>query len=98
MLGIAIAGFGFAGHIWTPPRIGVGSVESSTPPPIGQVLGPSAAPVVVLTVLNPAENEPSDGEVVSVLEVSSTTVRSIIAAASNRSQMREQTDVVPQHR
>jgi hypothetical protein len=70
-VGIAIVGFGFAGHIWT--------------------RGPNAAPVVALTVLNPAEREPSGGEVVSVLEVSSATmagstfVRLLRSAASGQS-------------
>lgn len=73
-LGIAIVGFGFAGHIWVPPPIGVRSVESSAPPSFGQVPGPNAAPGVVLAVLDPAQEKPSEGEVVSVLEVSSTTV------------------------
>lgn len=73
-LGIAIVGFGFAGHIWTPPPIVVASIEASAPPSIGQVPGPNAAPVVALSVLNPAEKRPSEGEVVSVLEVSSITV------------------------
>ena len=84
-LGIAIVGFGFAGHIWAPPPIGVRSVESSAPPSFGQVPGPNAAPVVVLTVLNSAQEKPSEGEVVSVLEVSSTTVAGPISVRLRRS-------------
>jgi hypothetical protein len=71
-LGIAIVGFGFAGHIWRPP--GVASVESSAPTSIGQVPGPSPTPVVALTVLTPSENTPFGGETVSVFEASSATV------------------------
>lgn len=84
-MGVAIVGFGFAGHICTPPPIGVASVESSAPPSIGQVPGPNAAPVVALTALHPAEKMPSEGEVVSVLEVSSSTVAGSTSVRLRRS-------------
>jgi hypothetical protein len=84
-LGIAVVGLGFTGHIWSPPPIGVASVESATPPSIGQVPGPNAAPVVALTVLNPAEKMPSEGEAVSVLEVSSATVAGSTSVSLRRS-------------
>jgi hypothetical protein len=84
-LGIAIVGFGFAGHIWTPLPVGVASVESSALPSIGQVPGPNAAPVVALTDPNPAEQKPSNGEGMSVLEVSSTTVAGSTSVRLRRS-------------
>jgi hypothetical protein len=71
-LGIAVVGLGFTGHLWSPP-------------PIGQVPGPNAAPVVALTVLNPAEKMPSEGEAVSVLEVSSATVAGSTSVSLRRS-------------
>jgi hypothetical protein len=84
-LGIAVIGFGFAGRIWTPPPAGAASVESSTPPSIGQVAAPIPAPVVALPVLNSAEKKPSGGEVASVLEVSSTTVAGSTSVSLRRS-------------
>jgi hypothetical protein len=93
-LGIAVIGFGFAGRIWTPPPAGAASVESSTPPSIGQVAARIPAPVVALPVLNPAEKEPSEGEVASVLEVSSTTVAGSTSISLRRSAPSEQSEAI----
>jgi hypothetical protein len=83
--GIAIVGFGFAGHIWAPPPVVAESVDSSALPPTGQGLGPNPSPAVALTGLNPAEISPSDGGVVSVLDVSSTTVAGSTTVTLRRS-------------
>ncbi len=85
MFGIATAGFGFAGDIWTPRPVGVASVHPSAPPSTKQVPGHELAPAAALPVLDAVEIKPSEGEVVSVLEVSSTTVAGATTVRLRRS-------------